>query len=125
MQNKSPEMTNITISDGKTELHAVLNEKAAARDFVRRLPCRMKGTDSGTEYCCPAAIGVFDPMEAQTGWKNGDIALCGGWFMILYGGEDESSAYRNMMIIGHLDDDSAEAVREMPHQVEFTVRLSE
>lgn len=117
-------MKRISITDGTTVLYAQLNETAAAEDFVKRLPCRFSGTDSGIDYCCAAANGVYDPQELQTGWKNGDISLGGGWFAILYGGEEESAAYHDMMIIGHLEDESMQKVKQMPARVNLKVDIA-
>ncbi len=117
------EMKRISISDGNTKLCASLNDTVAAKDFIKRLPCNFSGFDSGVDYCCSAADGEFDPEETQTGWKNGDLSLGGGYFAVLCGGEEQSSSYRNMMIIGHLDDDSIELVKKMPGRVNFQVEL--
>lgn len=114
-------MTRISITDGTTVLYARLNETVAARDFERRLPCRFSATDSGVDYECAAARGVFDPLELQDGWKNGDICLGGGWFAILYGGEEESASHRSMMIIGHLEEESLRKVKQMPARVNLKV----
>lgn len=116
-------MKNIIISDGKIRIRAVLNDTMAARDFVKRLPFTSSGYDSGMDYCCSAASGVFDPLETQTGWKNGDISLGGGWFALLYGGEEQSGEYRDMMIIGHIRADDLELVNRMPERVTLTVSV--
>ena len=115
-------MQNITITDGATTLRAVLNDTVAAKDFAKRLPFTVSGYDSGIDYCCSAASGLYDPMEKQTGWKNGDISLGGGWFTLLYGGQEQSSCYRDMMIIGHIDDEDLGLVKEMSQRV--TLRVS-
>jgi hypothetical protein len=114
-------MNRISITDGTTVLYAQLNETVAAKDFIKRLPCRFSGFDSGIDYCCSAANGIYDPLEQQAGWKNGDISLGGGWFAILYGGEEESASYRDMMIIGHLEEASLQKVKQMPARVNLTV----
>lgn len=119
------EMKDIRISDGKTVLRAKLNDTAAAKDFEKRLPFTVSGYDSGIDYCCTAASGLFDPMEMQAGWKNGDISLGGGWFALLYGGEEQSKYYKNMMIIGHINDEDLELVKNMPERVNLTVSLAE
>lgn len=118
-------MQNITITDGTTTLRAVLNDTKAARDFVKRLPFTVSGYDSGIDYCCSAASGLYDPMETQTGWKNGDISLGGGWFALLYGGQEQSSDYRNMMIIGHIRDEDLGLVKKLPQRVTLKVSLTE
>lgn len=117
-------MNRISITDGTTVLYAQLNETLAAKDFIKRLPCRFTGIDSGIDYCCEAANGIFDPLELQDGWKNGDISLGGGWFAILYGGEEKSKSYHDMMIIGHLDEESLAKVNQMPSRVSLKVDLA-
>lgn len=114
-------MRRICITDGNVLLYATLNDTVAANDFARRLPCRFSATNSGIDYCCPAASGVYDPLETQTGWKNGDLCLCDGWFAILYGGEERSFACYSMMIIGHLEERSLEQIRLLPDKVSFHV----
>ncbi len=118
-------MKDIRISDGATTLRAVLNDTVAAKDFEKRLPLTVSGYDSGIDYCCNAASGIFDPMETQAGWKNGDISLGDGWFALLYGGEEQSIAYKNMMIIGHILREDLPLVSKMPERVNLTVSLVE
>ena len=114
-------MKDIIITDGSVRIRAQLNDTLAARDFEKRLPFTCSGSDYGMDYCCGAANGVYDPTELQTGWKNGDISLCGGWFSLLYGGEEVSAEYKDMMIIGHIHDDDLALVRKMPERVTLTI----
>lgn len=118
-------MKNITIKADGITIPAMLNDTVAAKDFETRLPFRVKGTDSGIDYCCVAAEGKCEESERQTGWKNGDINLAGGWFALLYGGEEQSAAYTDMMIIGHIDAKDLPFVRRLPKSVSFTVELAE
>lgn len=118
-------MREIRITDGNTVLRAMLNDTLAAKDFEKRLPFTVSGYDSGIDYCCTAASGLFDPMELQTGWKNGDISLGGGWFSLLYGGEEQSRDYKNIMIIGHIFDEDMKLIKNMPEKVNLTVFLPE
>lgn len=115
-------MRNISITDGTTVLRAVLNDTVAAKDFEKRLPFSCSGYDSGIDYCCTAANGIYDPTEMQCGWKNGDISLGGGWFALLYGGEEQSSAYNNMMIIGHILSEDLPLIKRMPERVNLKVQ---
>jgi len=114
-------MKNVVISDGRVKVRAVLNDTLAAKDFEKRLPFTCSGYDSGTDYCCSAASGLYDPLETQTGWKNGDISLGGGWFALLYGGEKKSGEYKDMMIIGHIMEDDLELVKNMPERITLKV----
>lgn len=114
-------MKKVIISDGKIKIRAFLNDTLAAKDFEKRLPFTCSGYDSGMDYCCSAANGLYDPLETQTGWKNGDISLGGGWFALLYGGEERSEEYKDMMIIGHILEDDLELVKNMPERVTLKV----
>lgn len=111
---------NITITDGATTLRATLNDTVAAKDFAKRLPLTLSGID----YCCNAATGLSDPLEAQTGWKNGDISLGGGYFALLYGGEEESSAYKNLMIIGHIQEEDLAKAKKLPGRTTLKIALA-
>ena len=116
-------MERITIKEEGTgiTLFAALNDTVAAKDLIKRLPCTFNGSDSGIDFCCTASSGNYDPAEIQTGWKNGDISLGGGWFAVLYGGEEQSAAYTDMMIVGHLEQDSLSKIPLLPKRVKFTV----
>ena len=116
-------MERITIKEESTgiTLFAALNDTVAAKDLAKRLPCTFSGSDSGIDFCCTASSGNYDPAETQTGWKNGDISLGGGWFAVLYGGEEQSAAYTDMMIVGHLEQDSLSKVPLLPKRVKFTL----
>lgn len=118
-------MKKISITDGSTVLYACLNDTLAAADLEERLPCKFNVTDSGTDLCGPAPRGVYDPMELQTGWKNGDLSLCDGWFAILYAGQEDSMAHGHMMIVGHLEEDSMIRVKDLPEHTVLTVDLAQ
>ncbi|WAL42863.1 hypothetical protein [Actinomyces naeslundii] len=75
------------------------------------------------DYCYSAACGTYDPLETHAGWRNGDISLAGG-FAILFDGEEESAAYRNMMIIAHIDDGHLDLVKQFPADMKFTVEAA-
>ena len=110
-------MKKVYLTDGNIILYATLNDTVAAFDFAKRLPCHFTGVDSGTGYNCTAANGVYDPLEMQTGWKNGDIALSRGLLSILYSGEEQSNDCRQMMIIGNLEAQSLPLIAQLPHKV--------
>ena len=58
-------MKNVIITDGGVRIRATLNDTLAARDFEKRLPFTCSGYDSGIDYCCSAANGLYDPLETQ------------------------------------------------------------
>lgn len=112
-------MKEIYLMVEDNRIPAVLNDTKAARDFAKRLPFQITCRDSGVDYCGAAARGRFDPSELSTGWENGDIMLSGGWFALLYDGEEHSKELGQMMIIGHFDD--LEAVKNLPETIHLKV----
>ncbi len=113
--------TPITLKVDNFIIPATLNDTVAAKDFKTRLPFVVSGYRSTFDYCCSAEGGEYDPDEIQSGWKNGDISLGGGWFAILFEGEEQSSSYTDMMIIAHIDDENLHLVKSLPENVTFTV----
>lgn len=116
--------TDLVIRAGDKAIPAVLNDTLAAKEFKKRLPFKVTGSRYENDYCCPAACCVFDPTETQTGWKNGDISLAGGWFAILFDGEEASRDYRGMMVIAHIAEQDLHLIRDLPESVQFAVELA-
>lgn len=116
--------TPIVLKANGITIPATLNDTVAAQDFKTRLPFVVAGYRSSLDYCCTAQSGKFDPAETQSGWKNGDISLAGGWFAVLFDGEEQSEQYTNMMIIAHIDKEHLHLVRRLPNNVTFTVELA-
>lgn len=117
--------TRIEIKANNVVIPAVLNDTVAAQEFKKRLPFKVSGNRYEVDYCCTTACGVFDPTETQTGWKNGDISLAGGWFAILFDGEETSQDYHGMMIIAHIEEEHMPLVRGLPDAVKFVVESAE
>lgn len=116
--------SRLVISSGDVTVNAKMNDSFAARDFMNRMPLTVKGIDSGVDYCCEMKSGLLDEAEMQDGWKNGDINLSDGWFAILYGGEEQSAQY-HQMIIAHLDDEDNKRIMSLPKEAEFLLSLEE
>ena len=114
----------LVIRSGDVTVRAKMNGSFAARDFMNRLPMTVTGDDSGVDYCCELEDGVIDEAELQDGWKNGDINAYGGWFAILYGGEEQSASYRQM-IIAHLDEKENQLIQTLTKETVFELSLEE
>ena len=114
----------LVIRSGSVTVKAKMNDSFAARDFMNRLPMTVTGFNSGVDYCCELTDGIIDETELQDGWKNGDINAYGGWFAILYGGEEQSSSYRQM-IVAHLDENDNAVIQTLPKEAEFHLSLEE
>ena len=116
--------TSIVLKVNNITIPATLNNTVAAQDFKSRLPFVVSGYRSTMDYCCTAEGGKYDPKETQAGWKNGDISLGGGWFAVLFDGEEKSKSYTDMMIIAHIDDEDLHMVKSLPENVTFIVDLA-
>ncbi len=114
----------LVITSGDVTVKAKLNNTLAARDLMNRLPMTVEGYDSGVDYCCTCEDGLIDEQEMQDGWKNGDINLSGGWFAILYGGEEQSSSY-HQMIVAHLSEEDNSLIKTLPKEAVFRLSLEE
>ena len=114
----------LVIRSGDVTVRAKMNGSFAARDFMNRLPMTVTGEDSGVDYCCELEDGVIDEAELQDGWKNGDINAYSGWFAILYGGEEQSDSYRQM-IIAHLDEKENQLIQTLTKETVFELSLEE
>ena len=117
-------VARLVITSGTVTVKAKLNNTQAARDLMNRLPMTVEGYDSGVDYCCTCRDGVIDEQEMQDGWKNGDINLSGGWFAILYGGEEQSSSY-HQMIVAHLSEEDNRLIQTLPKEATFRLSLEE
>lgn len=117
--------TDVVIRTGTVDIPATLNDSVAAQDFRKRLPFKVSGRRSAVDYCCTTDSGRYDPAETQSGWKNGDISLAGGWFAILFDGEEKSGDYHGMMVIAHIEEEHLPLVKGLPDSVNFTVELAE
>jgi hypothetical protein len=118
-ENQMP--TPIILKANDIIIPAMLNDTVAAKEFKKRLPFKVSGYRSAVDYCCTATCGVFDPAETQSGWKNGDISLAGGWFAVLFDGEEASQNNHGMMIIAHIEEENLALVKKLPETVRFMV----
>lgn len=101
-----------------------LNQTVAAKEFRKRLPLTLSGRRKKDNYCFPTAIGCYDPQETQSGWKNGDVSIARGHFRILFNGEEESSEYMGMMVIGHIKKEDLQQILQLPDTVRLTITLT-
>jgi hypothetical protein len=116
--------TKIVLKTNGLIIPATLNDTVAAQEFKKRLPFKVSGYRSKVDYCCAAACGIFDPTETQSGWENGDISLAGGWFAVLFDGEENSANYHGMMIIASIEKEYLQTVKKLPNTVKFVVELA-
>ncbi|MDD3028376.1 MAG: cyclophilin-like fold protein [Erysipelotrichaceae bacterium] len=113
--------TPIRLTAGHLSISTELNDTVAAQDLKKRLPLKLTGYRSPVDYCCNVACGLFDPAQTQTGWKNGDISLAGGWLAIFFDGEQQSENYRGVMVVAHLKESQIEQIKKLPDSVKITI----
>ena len=118
-------MKNISVTDGRTTMRGILNDTVAAKDFARRLPATFCGVGSGTDYCCAAASGLFDPTEFQADCQNGDICLGGGRLIIICAGDEISADRRGVMVIGNILPQDTALLKALPRRVSLTISITE
>ena len=116
------EQTKIIIKIGDLEIPAVLNNTLTATEFAKRLPFKVTASKSNLDFCGAVSSLPSKSSEKQDGWKNGDIGYNRGWFALFHSGEEQSSSYTNEMIIGHIDEDYIEKLREMTENIEIIVQ---
>ena len=108
MKNTNGSETKVKLIVGSTTITATLNDSISARDLISKLPITVSVNRSSVDYCgiLPQPL-KNDKMEAQAGWKNGEISYIPGadWIAFFFGGETESASYgKNQHIVGKVDD---------------------
>ena len=114
----------VTLTVGKTQIAAALNDTVTARAFRKLLPFTVSLSRFEHDYCGNAATLDTDKSQLRDGWTNGDIGYGGGYFSILFGGQEVSNQYKGMMIIGHVDEEHLDAVRQLGGSIVVTVALA-
>lgn len=116
--------TKINITIGDTVIPATLNDTVASKEFIKKLPFTISASKGEYDYCGMGGDINYDKNETQAGWKNGDIGYARGWFALFHSGEDESSSYTSEMIIGHIDDNYLETLRNLPNNINIEVDIA-
>lgn len=95
--------TKIIMTGGGAAITGTLNNSAAAKDLISRLPYRVGVHRYTHDYC-----GVMDKplkyekQDISSGWQDGDIdfVIDGTYFAILYKDEADSKSHGNMVNLG-------------------------
>ena len=123
-EHTAPSSTPITLTTGTTVIPATLNNTLTAQRFKDQLPFTITLQRYSDDYCGTAAPLPSDEAEQQAGWKNGDIGHFGGWFTILFDGQEHSHSHTEVMIIGRVDDGYLDTVRTLGSSITVTVALA-
>lgn len=98
--------TMINLCFGETVIPALLNSTKTALAFADKLPATIRVNGTGVDFCGRIPFDLpYENEQVHNGWLNGDIDYNpeGGWFALLYGGEEESAAYDDQVTIGVID----------------------
>lgn len=102
-------------------LHATLNDTIAAKDFISRLPLTLEMSKSNIDFSCNYPAGDYTVNEMKRGWHNGDVVWGGGFLSIMFRAEKDSLGY-NLMIIGSVEKEDLQILRELPKEIEITFK---
>jgi len=116
--------TPIILKVDTTLIPATLNKTLTARRFREKLPFTIALQRYESDYCSSAPPLETDDTERQFGWKNGDIGYFGGWFTILFGGQESSKNTSGVLIIGRVDEGHLDAVRGLGRSITVTIDLA-
>ena len=112
----------VIIEVGAIEIPAILNDTVTAAAFAEQLPFTVRVSRYEHDYCGSADDLPCDTSQLRDGSSNGDIGYGAGYFSILFSGEDESAVYKDMMIIGHVDEAYLERIAKLDASLTVTVR---
>ena len=96
----------IVLHFGEVAVPAHLNDTDTARAFAARLPLTIEVSGTGVAFCGRMPFSLpYHEAQVHNGWTNGDIDYNprGGWFALLFGGQEESGAYDDQVTIGAVD----------------------
>lgn len=113
--------TPVMLTVGSTKIPATLNDTRTAQGFLQKLPFTISLQRYEVDYCAPTAPLDTDQKETQHGWSNGDIGLFGGWFTLLFDGEESSVNTPGVMVIGHIDQPHLDQVKQLGDAITLTV----
>jgi len=99
--------TAITLTIGDIVIPATLNNTTTAQDLMTKLPYTISLNRYATDYCAVMSERLaYDEKDVQNGWLNGDISYEKEtpYFVLFFGGEENSQQSGNQVIIGKVND---------------------
>lgn len=121
-------MTTIMVRFGGTAIAVELNDTETARAFASHLPTSVRMNDTGADFCGRMPFSLpYEQSQVHSGWTNGDVNYNpgGGWFAMLYDGEEDSSAYGDQVVIGRIIGDGLERIRSLSGSHDIVIELAE
>lgn len=103
---KETQMARIRMTFGDTIVHVQTNDTQTAQAFVGKLPCTIGVSGTGLDFCGRMPFSLpYDQSQVHHGWTNGNVNYNpgGGWFAVLFSGEEQSGRYGDQVIMGRVD----------------------
>lgn len=100
-------VTKINLRFGATVVAAELNDTDTARSFAEKLPTTIHVGGTGIDFCGQMPFELpYEKSQVGRGWSNGDVNYnpSGGWFALLFDGEEDSDRYGDQVNMGRVTD---------------------
>lgn len=98
-------MTAINMRFGDIAIPVELNDSATAKAFATKLPVTILVNGTGIDFCGRMPFRLpYEQSQVRHGWTNGDVNYNpeGGWFAVLFDGEESSDQYGDQVNIGRV-----------------------
>lgn len=121
-------MTRIRLDFGSTIIHATTNETGTAQAFVGRLPCTVSVSGTGLDFCGRMPFSLpYEQSQVHHGWTNGDVNYNpgGGWFAVLFDGEEDSARYGDQVSMGRVDAGDLPLLHELDGSFQVRIELED
>lgn len=118
----------ISLSFGETKVTAELNDTDTARAFASHLPTTIHVNGTGADFCGRMPFSLpYEESQVHRGWTNGDVNYNpgGGWFAVLYDGEENSKVYGDQVIMGRLAQEDLDRVRTLTGSFDLLIEKAE
>lgn len=120
-------MTTIKLVFGNTTVNAELNDTETARAFAEKLPVTIAVGGTGIDFCGRMPFSLpYEDAQVHNGWTNGDVNYNprGGWFAVLYGGEEDSARYDDQVVMGRIEGADLAAVQALGGSYDLRIELA-
>ena len=119
--------SRINMKFGDTVIRAELNDTETAQAFAAKLPVAIGVSGTGVDFCGQMPFSLpYEDAQVHHGWTNGDVNYNpgGGWFAVLYGGEEDSMVYGDQVIMGRIVDDDLPLIQKLSGSYDVRIELA-
>ncbi|MGI6217386.1 MAG: cyclophilin-like fold protein [Coriobacteriales bacterium] len=118
----------ISLQFGDTAVTAELNDTETASAFASHLPVTIHVNGTGIDFCGRMPFSLpYEESQVHRGWTNGDVNYNpgGGWFAILYDGEEDSKTYGDQVVMGRIAEEDLARIRSLSGSYDVQVEVAE